>query len=256
MSKIHFLLAAFLVIVGPSYAAGQAVSALNGMAAIEAGSVSLAGRSSAAGALHGTITTPIGESFGFQADGLAATAYSSFLGGGGAHFFWRDPQIGLVGPTAAMIGGRGTRIGWYGGEGELYAGVVTLAALAGYQDTVTSSNKGVSGGFYQGRLTLYPIPDLALTLRGGQMAGAALGAAQIAYQPTFERMHNMAFFVSGAVGDSSFYKVTTGVQFYFGTDKTLIRRHREDDPLPTGESFAASGWNGLAAELGSAGSSY
>ena len=54
-------------------------------------------------------------------DGLAATAYNSFSGGGAAHLFWRNPQIGLFGPIAALAGVRGATIGWYGAEGEIYA---------------------------------------------------------------------------------------------------------------------------------------
>jgi hypothetical protein len=40
---------------------------------------------------------------------------------------WRDPAIGLAGPIAALAGGRGSTVGLFGGEGELYAGVFTLA---------------------------------------------------------------------------------------------------------------------------------
>ena len=40
------------------------------------------------------------------------------------------------------------------------------------------------------------------------------------------------------MGEYSSYSVTAGVRFYFGPDKSLIRRHREDDP-PSGVTPAA-----------------
>ena len=42
--------------------------------------------------------------------------------------------------------------------------------------------------------------------------------------------------------------MTAGIRIYFGPDKPLIRRHREDDP--TGSMLeAAAAWDSLAAEL-------
>jgi hypothetical protein len=206
-----------------------AVSELNGKLSLEAGSLGDGGRSSAIGIARGSIAAPLGHSFGVQADGAAATAFSSFGGGGAAHLFWRDPQVGLFGPIAALAGARGTTAGWYGAEGEIYAPVFTIGANGGYQDTGASTSLR-SGGFYRGYLTVYPVADLALTIGGGQLAGRALGTGKIEFQPDFIARHSVSFFVNGAVGDNSSYRVTSGVRLYFGPEKTLIRRHREDDP--------------------------
>ena len=44
-----------------------------------------------------------------------------------------------------------------------------------------------------------------------------------------------SLFVEGRAGEGSFHGVWGGVRFYFGQkDKTLIRRHREDDPTDWG----------------------
>jgi hypothetical protein len=206
-----------------------AVSQINAKVSVEGGATSALGRSSAVGIAQGSLAAPLGHSFGIQVDGLAATSYGSFGGGGAAHLFWRDPRIGLFGPIAALAGFRGATVGWYGAEGEIYAPRFTIGAYGGYQDAGATALLG-SGGFFHGRLTVYPVPDLALTVGGGQFAGRTLGNGRIEYQPDFIARHNVAFFADGSAGDRSFYRVTGGVRLYFGPEKTLVRRHREDDP--------------------------
>jgi uncharacterized membrane protein len=44
------------------------------------------------------------------------------------------------------------------------------------------------------------------------------------------KFHGLALFADGAMGDG-YEHVLAGVRVYFGKDKSLIRRHREDDPL-------------------------
>jgi hypothetical protein len=231
-----------------------AVSQVNGKVSLEGGTAGAPGRSSALGMAEGAFSAPLGHSFGLQVDGLAATSYSTFVGGAAAHIFWRDPQIGLFGPVAGLASGRGRTVGWYGAEGEVYAPLFTISGHAGYQDA-GSSVVIPSGGFYIGRLTVYPIPDLALTAGGGQFAGRAQGVGRIEYQPGFVARHNLAFFVDGSVDDSSSYAVTGGVRIYFGPDKTLIRRHREDDPQHGTVTGPATGvlLNGTAGGNGGSG---
>ena len=223
------------VLASVANAEGPAVSALNGKFSLEGGTTGSGSagnaRSSAVGTTQGSIAAPLGPSFGVQLDGIASASYGSFVGGGGAHVFWRDPTIGLAGPIAALGGGGGTTVGLYGGEGELYAGVFTLGALGGYLSATSPSGAVPSGGFWQGRLTVYPIADLALGLSGGQESGFSSGSATIEYQPDFIASHNVSLFVDSDVGDNGYYRVTSGVRFYFGPEKTLIRRQREDDPL-------------------------
>ena len=210
---------------------GPAVSGLNGKLATEAGVTGDNSGSSAVGLVNGSITTPLGHAFGLQVDGLAGTGFNSFFGGGAAHLFWRDPAIGLVGPVASVQAGSGTRLGWYGAEAELYAGIFTFGAWGGYHDTV-DSRFGINGssGYYGGGLTVYPIPDLAVSLGANAEFSHVTGSGTLEFQPDLFARHNVSFFVAGAASDRSAYSVTAGIRFYFGPDKPLIRRHREDDP--------------------------
>ena len=95
----------------PARAEGPAVSALNGKASAEGGVTGTDGYSSGVGTAKGSIAAPLGYNFGVQFDALAGTAFNSGFGGGTAHLFWRDPEIGLFGPVVAMAGGGGVRLG-------------------------------------------------------------------------------------------------------------------------------------------------
>jgi PE family protein len=217
----------------PAHADGPApaVSALNGKISTEGGVTGGDGESSGIGIVNGSITTPLGQAFGLQVDGMAGTAFNDFFGGGTAHLFWRDPAIGLFGPVASVEAGSGIRLGWYGVEGEFYTGIFTFGAWGGYHDAV-DSNFGITGssGFYGGTLTVYPIPDLALSVGANSEFNRVTGTGALEFQPDLLARHNVAFFLNGEVGENSTYSATAGVRFYFGPDKSLIRRHREDDP--------------------------
>ena len=50
-----------------------------------------------------------------------------------------------------------------------------------------------------------------------------------------------ALFAEGRIGEDDFQGVWGGIRFYFGQkDKSLIRRHREDDPYDWGSDFGGA----------------
>jgi len=207
------------------------VSAVNGKISAETGVTSIDGDSSGVAAVKGSISAPLGHAFGFQLDGLAGTAFDATFGGGTAHLFWRDPKIGLFGPIVSLGAGSGERLGWYGAEAEIYARSLTFGAWGGYHDAVDNDfGIAANSGFYGGSVTVYPIPDLAVTIAATSAFSRVTGTSTIEYQPDLFARHNVAFYVDGAAADHSAYTVTAGIRWYFGADKLLIRRHREDDP--------------------------
>jgi hypothetical protein len=278
LRRLSVLLATSVLLaapVGGARASDPAVSTLNGKLSTEAGVTGGDGGSSGLGIVSGSLTTPLGHTFGLQIDGNAATAFNAFAGGGTAHLFWRDPAIGLFGPVATVEGGNGVRFGWYGAEAELYAGVFTFGAWGGYHNAVDDGlGLAASSGYYGGSLTFYPIPDLALSAGAGSEFGRASGRGTLEFQPDLTARRNVAFFVTGEVTQPSGYTVTAGVRLYFGPDKSLIRRHREDDPsfavLPPEINSAlmysgagsgplhnaAAAWNGLASDLNTLATGY
>lgn len=217
-----------------------AVSAVNGKISGEAGMTGVNGESSGVGAAKGSITTPLGHAFGLQLDGVAGTSFNAPFGGGTAHLFWRDPAIGLLGPVVSIAGGSSVRLGWYGAEAELYAGIFTFGAWGGYHDATDGAfGVSASSGFYGGSITAYPTPDLAVSLGASSEFSRIAGTGGLEFQPDLLARHNVAFYVNGELAQHSAYSVTAGVRFYFGPDKPLIRRHREDDPPAIGTASAA-----------------
>jgi hypothetical protein len=206
-----------------------AVSGLNGKFSLESGIESSFGKAAGVGLASGSITMPLGHAFGLQFDADAATSEGNADGGGTAHLFWRDPAMGLLGLIGSVEGDATGHAGSYGVEGEVFAGPVTLGTSMGYVDTAASV-LGQSGGFYEAHVKVYPAPDLSLNAGLETVLGHLSGIASVEYQPTLLQQHNVSFFVDTEAGEQSFYGVTAGIRFYFGADKTLIRRHREDDP--------------------------
>lgn len=212
-------------------AEAPAVSALNGKLSLEGGAAGTKGVSAGAGLATGSIAVPLGTSFGMQLDGVVGTYYGGLAGGGGGHVFYRDPTRFLIGPTAGITSLVGATLGQSGLEGELYLGKFTLAATGGYQWAVASPNLvPKSGGYGQAEICYYPIDNLMLTAGVADYAGTWLGVGGVEYQPGLESLPGANFFVSGFGGGDNSYKITAGIRFYFGAPKTLIKRHREDDP--------------------------
>lgn len=84
----------------------------------------------------GVITAPIGHDFGFQLDLNTGTFETAVQGGAAGHFFWRDPDKGLIGVYGAgqywaNYGGKST---WnIGFELEKYFDQVTIGGTLGVQ---------------------------------------------------------------------------------------------------------------------------
>ena len=243
-----FALAADLPGARPSASPGPygelpAVSAPNGKFSLEGGFGGARGvQTRGLGLASGSFTFPLGQRFGAQFDATAGSVADRFAGGAGAHLFYRNPATFLVGATAGATFGR------FGGEAEVYASnFLTLHGAAGYQTRATSASAIVnSGAFGNLGATIYPDPNLAISGGVTRNPDAWGGYAGLEYQP--EAWKNISLFVNGAAAERRQFAVTAGVQVYFGADKTLIRRHREDDPpnmmtgpgsLITGAALAA-----------------
>jgi hypothetical protein len=200
----------------------------------------------------GTITVPIGHAFGAQLDLGAGAISNRPVGDASGHLFWRDPDKGMVGVygSGLLYGNKTGRSVWtVGSEFEAYIGNFTGRALLGVQGS--SSPAPWLNPFTQQRYghatftradyfhdiieaTFYPLDDLALTV--GHVYSfdrhAVTGEAEWLL-PQF-RGGNIApsIFARAAYGWNDSSNVMAGVRIYFGNhDKTLIRRHREDDPV-------------------------
>jgi hypothetical protein len=213
---------------GQSFADGPAVSAVNAKASLEGGEMN----AHPTGVAEGSLAFPLGYSFGGQVDAAGGDNNGQGLWGIAGQGFWRDPGIGLLGATAlhsdrgiSSTLSKGVYVNRFGGEGAAYLGQFTPEAGVGYQN-----GNAKSGGFAVLDLGWYPLDDLRLT--GGvdinpSRTHALLGGE---YQLGLAALPGLAVFVeSGISGHRDSYALT-GFRIYFGPAKTLIRRHREDDP--------------------------
>lgn len=212
-----------------------AVSAPNGKFAVIGGEVEDEGL----GGVTGSITVPIGERFGLQVDGMAGSANGSFYGVAG-HLFWRDPAVGLVGvygsyaswdlhhtsAASGLVNGlfdtNGADVGRIGVEGQLYLDRFSLEGIAGFQ------SGSLDGTFGKGTLAFYATDNLRFDVSVASSDYGTTNSVGFEWAPGAEG--SISFFGDGTFASDD-HRFFGGVKFYLsGEQKSLIRRHREDDP--------------------------
>jgi hypothetical protein len=192
---------------------------------------------------RGSVTVPLGFRYGAQLDGTVAGYRGDFLGRIGGHLFWRDPAAGLLG-----IYGNYTR--WdrngnvrsthLGVEGEYYNGPWTISAIVGAESGNTTSV--FNNPFFEGfnvKSRFFDMVDIHYYLNensrvsiGHRYVGGrhALSLGGEWARPIAPRALG-SLFVEARLGEDHYSGVWAGLRVYYGRgDKSLIRRHREDDP--------------------------
>jgi hypothetical protein len=217
-----------------------AVSAPNGKVGAFAGSA--AGES-----IVGVSTSwaaPLGGPWGAQFDGAFGSAGSAAFYGVGGHLFWRDPAKGLLGVTGSWVdwdkvttftldrvGGEnvesyrdlaGAAVGTFGVEAAAYAGRISLEGGVGYQFGTVSGARG------RATIAYYLTDNFRIDFGLSTLVGR--GSTFRAGTEWAPAGHKFSLFANASASpDAS--SVVGGLKVYFGGgQKSLIRRHREDDP--------------------------
>ncbi len=170
---------------------------------------------------------PVGDMFGIQADLTVLDVFGDTTVGGAGHFFTRDPNSYLLGVYGGYVDGGPANIWHIGPEAELYLDNISIEAVGGYMDISNDSG----GEFYaMGKLALYPNENLRLSV--GASSVANFESANVGLEWFMgDTGIPASFTLEGRLGEDSFSSVMAGLSLYFGgEDKSLIRRHREDDP--------------------------
>ena len=216
----------------------QAVSAVNGKIAAFGGDFG----DGNIGGMSGALTLPLGTQFGMQFDGTFGSADDEGFYGIAAHLFWRDPARGLLGVYASRLswdasstqdaldldGGfrniDGAEVNKLGVEAEAYLDRISLEGLAAYQ---SGTDNGFAG---KATVAFYALDNLRFDVSVGHLAGrGVLGSAGAEWQ--LPGANRLSLFADASVDDDSNWQALGGAKFYFGDpEKSLIRRHREDDP--------------------------
>jgi len=235
------------------------------------GYIDLGGGLGANGAGGGNLAfaAPLGQSFGVSAN----VAGGAFAGSGffdaGAFLYARDPSLGLIGPSIALaysgafggvtVGSAAINFEGYAGRFTPFAAVgVAIANDASGVTTAPTTGGGLAIGSNIGTfaavaagITYYPIDNLALTVAFSDLADRTAYKAGFEYLLADEIACACAsFFADGFVGNGNAGGVLAGIKLSFGpAAKSLIRRHREDDPVSA--PYGINGYYGLDA-LGAA----
>ncbi len=205
----------------------------------------------------GSISAPLGHSFGAQFDTIVAPWNGYVATGGAGHIFWRDPAVALLGVYGSGLywGGQGgVSVGRIAGEGEGYFGSFTVRGLVGAEflglprpansaflvtpfgaPYISSPINHVQPARFFDKVTFsyYLTEDLDLSVGHVYTGGRNAAALGLEYLIPQTRGAGVAasLFVEGRIGERHSNSVLGGLRVYFGnSDKSLIRRHREDDP--------------------------
>src|SRR5262249_52383802 len=156
---------------------------------------------------------------------------------------WRDPSRGLLGVYGAHTRWDkfdGIHVNHVGPEFEWYSGRWTVQGVIGAEfGSGSSATVGTTiltydittRLFHQINVASYPIADLKVFAGHRYLGGKNALALGGEYGVPMSRSVMAAVFAEGRVGEGDFRGVWGGLRLYFGQrDKSLIRRHREDDP--------------------------
>lgn len=119
-------------------------------------------------------------------------------------------------------------------EGHAYMGAISLETLLGYEGGSSRVEKGFMA---IGDLAYYVSNDLKLYAGIRYIQKDVLGAGGIEYQLPSSAGSGIALFGEGRVNDQDRWQAWGGIRFYLGESKSLIRRHREDDPNNHSKEF-------------------
>jgi hypothetical protein len=202
-----------------------AVSGLNGK--IEGSGGYLEDDDADGGRFHGvaTLSLPLGCLIGAQIDLAGGDLDGDGFFGAGGHLFIRDPASYLVGIHGQYIDLDGDDIFRIGPEFEIYLDQFTISGVLGFEGVDDFDTDDVVGGI---EASYYITDNFKVGAGYRHYIDLDVGALTMEFQP---ENFPLSIFADAMAGSDDFVSVSGGFRFYFGgEDKSLIRRHREDDP--------------------------
>ncbi len=108
---------------------------------------------------------------------------------------------------------------------EAYTAAATERVYAALRDQAAEALRAGRSAIVDA--AFYPTDDLELSIGASIIGDQEFARAGLEYQ--FADSMTVSF--GGKIGEDDYFNVTGGLSFYFGGgEKSLIRRHREDDP--------------------------
>lgn len=181
------------------------------------------------------LSIPLGEAWGFQGDVAVLDVFGETAVGGAAHLFTRDPNSHLLGVIGGYMDSGSGNILWGGAEGELYLDNITVQAVAGLSES-DSDNIGASTGtdfISLVDLSFYASDNLRFIASASTVAEFESAGVGLEWLLSDLTALPVSLKADARFGENDFASAKVGLTIYFGGDdsgKSLIRRHREDDP--------------------------
>ena len=221
-------------------AAGEAVSSINGKVGYLGGSM----EGDWGNNVLASGSVPLTSNLGMQLDGLYTRVSRRDFYGWGNHLFWRDSDKGLLGLTAGGIHEDDLRSLRGGLEGELYLDRLTPTAGIGVANLEYENgpypfiDDDVTDLFAGAGLRHYPLDDLMVSASYLHIFDNELVVGTLEYQTPIQGLSLVAQL---ARGEHGYDHALFGLQFYFGgPKKSLILRHRQDDPPSVAQDTLSS----------------
>lgn len=224
-----------------------AVSALNGKVELGVGTVDLdtIGNDEL---LYGgaSLSAPLGDRHGAQIDFSVTDVYGETAVGVGGHLFTREPSSYLVGFIGGYSDLGSAEAGWGGVEAELYLDKFSIEAAAGAVDIDYDVGSDLTKGFGLIDVAYYAQENLRLSIGASSIAEFESGHVAAEWM-----IDSLPLSIKGqaGVGEGDLVQASVGLAFYFGGNdagKSLIRRHREDDPRNRALEIFGAGAAGVA----------
>jgi hypothetical protein len=225
-----------LLALSQTSALGQAVSAPNAKLEFDAGSF-YAPPSSGYVRAAGSLTIPLSHQFGIQGDLMLASGGNASASGA-LHVFTRDPAAHLLGGTLGFVRTAGATIYAAGPEAEIYRDRLSLEAWGGVAAIDNDVGPDSTGAFIMAVLAYYP--DDNWRVAGGVSVLGGVGALHLSseYLMSSRGLPVSIGFDARVASDGS-TSVSLGLKSYFSpVQKSLLSRHREDDPQNRGADLA------------------
>lgn len=211
-----------------------AVSGPNGKLSLLGGGFEFDDEDGAFYGAAGAFSVPLGQALGLQVDGMLTSSDDDLAGGVAGHLFWRDPTKALVGLYGSWtsVGGSDVDAYRFGVESEVYLGPISLEGMIGWESLDFDDFDDEDNLFALADIAFYPTDDLRLSVGYRRWDDRDIAAVGAEYQlPANWGGTSAALFAEGRIGEDDYKAVWGGLRFYFGGEsKSLIRRHREDDP--------------------------
>lgn len=178
-----------------------------------------------------SFSLPVGERFGLQGDLAVGSFADEWVGGGALHAFARDPSSYLLGVTAGVVAADGATLAAIGPEAELYMDRLSIEAWAGWAKVDYDALPDDDGAFGIFDFAYYPTDNWRLSIGASSILGSQSARFATEYQ-----FAGLGMPLSGTAEaryyDTGAWSAKIGIKGYFGgdPDKSLIDRHRQDDP--------------------------